>query len=93
MPTLRRDPVNARWVINPDLVADHSSSLVEMEKLLTGGICPFCEGNEKYTPPEIFAIRAKESKKDGPGWEVRVVPNISPALEVELELDRRPERM
>lgn len=93
MPTLRRDPVNARWVINPDLVADHSSSLVEMEKLLSRGTCPFCEGNEKHTPPEIFAIRAKGSIKDGPGWEVRVVPNISPALKVELELDRRAERM
>lgn len=93
MPTLRRDPINARWVINPDLVADHSSSLIEMEKLLAGGICPFCEGNEKYTPPEIFAIRAKGSAKDGLGWEVRVVPNISPALKVELELDRRAERM
>jgi len=93
MPTLRRDPVNARWVINPDLTADHSSSLIEMEKLLSRGICPFCEGNEKHTPPEIFAIRAKGSIKDGPSWEVRVVPNISPALKVELELDRRAERM
>ncbi|MFH1335636.1 MAG: DUF4931 domain-containing protein [Candidatus Zixiibacteriota bacterium] len=93
MPTLRRDPVNARWVINPDLIADHSSSLIEMEKLLSRGTCPFCEGNEKYTPPEIYAIRAKGSKKNEPGWEVRVVPNISPALKVELELDRRAERM
>jgi len=93
MPTLRRDPVTGRWVINPDGMEDHPSSLIEMERLIQRGVCPFCEGNEKYTPPEIFALRAKGSKKDEPGWEVRVVPNISPALRVELDLDRRAERM
>ncbi|MCK4224931.1 MAG: DUF4931 domain-containing protein [candidate division Zixibacteria bacterium] len=93
MPTLRRDPITGRWVINPDGEKDRPSSLIEMEKLIQKGICPFCEGNERYTPPEIFALRPKGSKKDGPGWEVRVMPNISPALRVELELDRRAERM
>ncbi|KPK99729.1 MAG: hypothetical protein AMJ91_06605 [candidate division Zixibacteria bacterium SM23_73_3] len=93
MPTLRRDPIAGRWVINPDGKEDHPSSLIEMEKLPQKGVCPFCEGNESYTPPEIFALRSKGSEKDGPGWEVRVVPNISPALRVELDLDRRAERM
>ncbi len=93
MPTLRRDPITARWVINPDLADDQASSLIEMEKLIPHGTCPFCEGNEKYTPPEIYAIRSKTSTPNGPGWEVRVVPNISPALKVELELDQRAERM
>jgi UDPglucose--hexose-1-phosphate uridylyltransferase len=93
MPTLRRDPVTGRWVINPDDVNDRPSSLIEMERLIEKGICPFCEGNEKHTPPEIFALRAKGSEKDGPGWEVRVVPNISPALRVELDADRRADLM
>jgi UDPglucose--hexose-1-phosphate uridylyltransferase len=93
MPTLRRDPVTGRWVINPQPKDRHPSSLVEMEKSIEKGVCPFCEGNEKSTPPEIFALRAKNTEKDGPGWEVRVVPNISPALRVELDLDRRAERM
>jgi len=93
MPTLRRDPITGRWVINPDRKEDHPSSLIEMEKLIQKGICPFCGGNERYTPPEIFALRAKGSDKDAPGWEVRVVPNVSPALRVELDLDRRAERM
>ena len=93
MPTLRRDPITARWVINPDITDNQPSSLVQMEKLITQVTCPFCDGNEKYTPPEIFAIRGKDSPKDGPGWEVRVVPNLSPALKVELELDQRAERM
>ncbi len=93
MPTLRRDPVTGRWVINPDELDDRPSSLIEMEGFIEKGICPFCEGNEKNTPPEIFALRAKGSEKDAPGWEVRVVPNMSPALRVELDPDRRAERM
>jgi len=93
MSTLRRDPITARWVINTDRTKDKPSSLIKMEELTQKGICPFCEGNEKYTPLEIFAIRQKASKKDKPGWQIRVVPNISPALRVELELDRRAELM
>ena len=93
MSTLRRDPITGRWVINPDRKKDHPSSLIEMEKLIQKDICPFCEGNERYTPPEIFALRVKGSEKDTPGWEVRVVPNVSPALKVELDIDRRAERM
>jgi UDPglucose--hexose-1-phosphate uridylyltransferase len=93
MPTLRREPITGRWVINPDETDDRPSSLIEMEKMIQKGVCPFCEGNEKYTPPEIFALRDKGSKKDSPGWEVRVVPNLSPALRVELDLNRRAERM
>jgi len=93
MPTLRRDPITGRWVINPDNPKEQPSSLMEMQKKLPEGICPFCEGNEKHTPPEIFALRDKNSPKNGPGWKVRVVPNTSPALKVELDLDRRAERM
>ena len=93
MPTLRRNLITGRWVINPDGEKERTSSLLEMEKLIAEGICPFCEGNEQYTPPEIFALRAEGSEKNGPGWEVRVVPNISPSLSIEPDLDRRGERM
>jgi len=93
MSTLRRDPITGRWVINTDRTKDNSSSLIEMEALTKKKICPFCEGNEKYTPSEIFALRNDGSEKDKPGWQVRVVPNISPALRVEGELDRRAELM
>ncbi|HHW17629.1 MAG TPA: galactose-1-phosphate uridylyltransferase [Firmicutes bacterium] len=41
--------------------------------------CPFCPGNERMTPPEVYALR-KEGYRDGPGWVVRVVPNKFPAL-------------
>ncbi len=93
MSTIRRNPISGRWVINPTGMDDPHSSLLDMEKLMKQGICPFCEGNEKYTPPEIFALRNDGSQKDGPGWQVRVVPNVSPALRTELDLDRRAERM
>ncbi len=44
--------------------------------------CPFCEGNEEKTPPEVFAIR-EGGKPDGKGWKVRIFPNKYPALDDE----------
>jgi UDPglucose--hexose-1-phosphate uridylyltransferase len=41
---------------------------------------PFAEGHEAETPPEVFALREDGSAPDGPGWRVRVVPNLFPAL-------------
>jgi UDPglucose--hexose-1-phosphate uridylyltransferase len=42
---------------------------------------PFAEGHEARTPPELFALRAPGSEPNAPGWRVRVVPNLYPALE------------
>jgi UDPglucose--hexose-1-phosphate uridylyltransferase len=39
---------------------------------------PFLEGHEDRTPPELF--RAGGGEPDTPGWSVRVVPNLYPAL-------------
>ena len=41
---------------------------------------PFLEGQEDRTPPEVFALRPNGGKPDGPGWTVRVVPNLYPSL-------------
>src|SRR5439155_3336800 len=41
---------------------------------------PFLEGHEDRTPPELFAWRPEGGRPDGPGWTVRVVPNLYPAL-------------
>jgi UDPglucose--hexose-1-phosphate uridylyltransferase len=43
--------------------------------------CPFCEGREGRTPPEVLAVSAAERAPDTPGWQVRVVPNLYPAFE------------
>jgi len=45
--------------------------------------CPFCEGNESLTPPEIYAIRDAGSFPNEPGWKTRVVPNLYKAVQIE----------
>lgn len=47
------------------------------------GKCPFCEGNEALTPPEIFALRDTGGYADEPGWKTRVVPNLYKAVQIE----------
>jgi UDPglucose--hexose-1-phosphate uridylyltransferase len=42
---------------------------------------PFAEGHEDRTPPELYALRPGGGAPDSPGWKVRVVPNLYPALE------------
>jgi UDPglucose--hexose-1-phosphate uridylyltransferase len=90
MPELRKDPIIGRWVIiaterarRPDQFAG-SQEDVQPEKP-----CPFCEGKESQTPPEIYAIRPKGTPKNSPGWEVRVIPSKTPFLRIEGDLDRR----
>jgi UDPglucose--hexose-1-phosphate uridylyltransferase len=41
---------------------------------------PFAEGHEDRTPPELYALRPGGGPPDSPGWTVRVVPNLYPAL-------------
>lgn len=41
---------------------------------------PFAEGNEDRTPPELYAVRPGGGVPNSPGWTVRVVPNLFPAL-------------
>ncbi len=42
--------------------------------------CPFCEGREDRTPPELWANRPGGGAPDSPGWLQRSVPNLYPAL-------------
>ncbi|MGB8876954.1 MAG: DUF4921 family protein [Solirubrobacteraceae bacterium] len=41
---------------------------------------PFAEGHEDRTPPEVYAVRPNGGAPNTPGWTVRVVPNLFPAL-------------
>lgn len=43
------------------------------------GDCPFCQGNERQTPPEVAARRDPGSSGDGPGWTARAFANKYPA--------------
>ena len=42
---------------------------------------PFAEGHEDRTPPEVYAVRPDGGAPNTPGWTVRVVPNLYPALD------------
>jgi UDPglucose--hexose-1-phosphate uridylyltransferase len=42
---------------------------------------PFAEGHEDRTPPELYAVRPGGGPPNSPGWQVRVVPNLYPALD------------
>ncbi len=46
-------------------------------------VCPFCEGHESMTPPEIFALREPGSLPNTPHWRTRVVPNLYKAVQIE----------
>jgi UDPglucose--hexose-1-phosphate uridylyltransferase len=41
---------------------------------------PFAPGHEGQTPPEVWALRPDGGEPDTPGWVVRAVPNLYPAL-------------
>jgi UDPglucose--hexose-1-phosphate uridylyltransferase len=92
MPELRKDPIAGRWVIiaheraqRPhDFKADAPCDEPPM-------LCPFCEGQEDKTPPEILAYREPGSHPNGAGWRIRVVPNRFPALKIEGSLNKRGE--
>jgi UDPglucose--hexose-1-phosphate uridylyltransferase len=50
---------------------------------------PFAEGHEDRTPPEVYADREDGTAADGPGWRVRVVPNLFPALSADAAEPKR----
>jgi UDPglucose--hexose-1-phosphate uridylyltransferase len=47
--------------------------------------CPFCEGREGRTPPEVWADRPGGGEPDSPGWLARAVPNLYPVLQEESQ--------
>ncbi|HEX7446540.1 MAG TPA: galactose-1-phosphate uridylyltransferase [Pirellulales bacterium] len=91
MPDLRKDPIVGRWVIVAKSRAKRPHNFQSTPQLVPGSFCPFCEGHEAYTPPEILAYRSNGSPANGAGWRVRVVPNKFPALEIEGDLNKRGE--
>ncbi len=89
MPELRKDPVTGRWVIIATERAKRPNDFPHPQGVPSEEPCPFCEGREDRTPPEIFALRPSKSQPNGPGWQVRVVPSVAPVLRIEGQLDRR----
>ncbi|OGC25121.1 galactose-1-phosphate uridylyltransferase [candidate division WOR-1 bacterium RIFOXYB2_FULL_42_35] len=91
MPELRKDPISERWVViateRGKRPTDFSSVPVSEESKGSKG-CPFDEGNEAKTPPEIAAWREADTSPNTPGWDVRVVNNLFPALVNQGEVNR-----
>jgi UDPglucose--hexose-1-phosphate uridylyltransferase len=87
MSILRYDPTTSDWVIFAPARArrPHQFKREPLDRPPPAGTaCPFCPGNERLTPPEIDAIR-QGMPANTPGWQVRVVPNMFPALRIEEE--------
>jgi len=81
---ISRDPLSGREVVFAPGRAKrpgNHDTLIGPEAPGEAAACPFCEGHEQETPPELFALGAKRDRKpDTPGWKVRVVPNFYPAF-------------
>ncbi|MBU0574557.1 MAG: galactose-1-phosphate uridylyltransferase [Candidatus Margulisbacteria bacterium] len=92
MPELRQNPATKEWVIIATERAKRpedfcrSNNLPPLPEHDPG--CPFCEGNESTTPPEILAYRNFGTCPNTPGWWIRIVPNKFAALVPEGNLRR-----
>jgi len=86
MSELRHDPLTGRWVvINPARAKRPQETLGKTPD------CPLCRGNEKVTPPEIYAVMPDgQGRKDYRGsnygdWVLRDVPNKFSLLDLDSE--------
>jgi UDPglucose--hexose-1-phosphate uridylyltransferase len=87
LPEVRVDPLTGlKAIVAADRAKRPNSGLrAEAGPPLDPAGDPFAEGNEGKTPPEVYAVRHGDppSRPDTPGWLVRVVPNLYPALAAE----------
>lgn len=79
MPELRQNIITREWVIiaterakRPDQFCRHAAA--EDEHPIYDAACPFCPGNEHLSPVQNW-----QYPEEGP-WQIRVVPNLYPAL-------------
>jgi UDPglucose--hexose-1-phosphate uridylyltransferase len=84
MTELRFDALKGRWV---NVAPERAARPTDLDDRTRP--CPFCPGNEAMTTPEVVAIRPQGGEANGPGWSVRVVTNLYPALEPHLDPTRR----
>ncbi|MEM2338184.1 MAG: galactose-1-phosphate uridylyltransferase [Candidatus Bathyarchaeia archaeon] len=87
---LRKDYLLDRWVVIATERGRRPTDFARKEKLQAKvGVCPFCPGNERMTPPAMLAYVESNGKiekvKDEDGfrhknWIVRCFPNLFPAF-------------
>jgi len=82
LPELRIDPLSGlRTIVAGDRASRPGGGFsAEPQPPIDTERDPFLEGHEDRTPPELSALRPGGGQADGPGWLVRVVPNLYPAL-------------
>jgi len=87
LPELRIDPLSGlRTIVAAERAGRPGGELRAAERPpLDPAGDPFAEGHEDRTPPEVFALRPNGGAPDGPGWTVRVVPNLYPALDASAD--------
>lgn len=89
-PEFRRDPLHNTWVVFAPERQRRPQDFIQTT-IASGVVDPFAEGNERLTPPEVYALRKEKSKPNEPGWHARVVPNRYPALRIEGQIEARPD--
>ncbi len=81
-PELRIDPISGHRTIVAGARAGRPGGELRAAPAapLDPSTDPFAEGHEDRTPPELYSVRPGGGEPDTPGWTVRVVPNLYPAL-------------
>jgi UDPglucose--hexose-1-phosphate uridylyltransferase len=77
---LRRSPLTGVPVVVAPGRSARPGALGRTTRIADAATCPFCEGHEAMTPPEVLALGRAAGGPDTPGWTVRVVPNKFPAI-------------
>jgi UDPglucose--hexose-1-phosphate uridylyltransferase len=89
MSEIRYDKLHdAHVIIAPERLRRPDCDM-NVKAVVEEGVCPFCEGNESMTPPEIFARRKSGSFPNETGWQTRVVPNLYKAVQIEAPYQHR----
>jgi UDPglucose--hexose-1-phosphate uridylyltransferase len=94
MPEFRKDPLTGRWrIIAEGRLGRPNKYAGPLPVPRADDDCPFCEGREERTPPELAALRPAGGPPNGPGWTVRAIPNryptVSPSSPSPSTTDRR----
>lgn len=71
----RQDPLSLEW-----LIVSPTRAKRPHQKAPKKILCPFDEGSEGMTPPEV--LRVGEGMPGKPGWQVRAIPNLYPITEI-----------
>lgn len=82
MSEFRKDPLSDHWVIMAPNRANRPEQFEADAGRHLPKRCPFCRGHEKDTPPMVAGFAENGDPSREGDWQVRVVPNLYPAVEI-----------